>query len=157
VTDLHSARVVTPEQREALTRAYSDPERSAKDIVALAAAGELRGPDARRLPAFDVRVTTLRTIVRQHRHRLAPGDIEAANRRLLEELLRVANTELRALKAVKAGKRDMRKLAQLITCQARIQAALQGAPTPAPVRMPADEPERMVGPLMAAHRENGNG
>jgi hypothetical protein len=156
VTDLHLERMFTDEQREALAWTYNDPSRSAADVVALAAAGELRGPDGRRLPAFDVKTTSLRSIVRRHRRRLNPGDIEAANRRLLEDLLRVAATELRALKAVKAGKRDMRKIAQLVTVQARIDAALQGAPTPAPVRMPPSEPERAIGALMAAHRDNGN-
>jgi hypothetical protein len=111
VTDLHLERFYTDEQREALVRAYEDPERSAADVVRLAELGELRGPDGRRLPA---------------------------------------------LKAVKAGKRDMRKIAQLVTVQARIDAALQGAPTPAPVRMPPSEPERAIGALMAAHRDNGN-
>lgn len=157
MTDLHIARVYEPEQRAALVWTYEDPRRSAKDVVALAAAGELRGPDGRRLPPFDVNVASLRSIVRRHRQRLAPGDIEAANTRLLEELLRVANTELRALKAVKAGKRDMRKVAQLVTVQARIDASLQGAPTPKPVRMPSAEPEHAMGALMAAHRENGGG
>lgn len=158
MTDLHLERFYTDEQRAGMIREYESPERSAKDVVALAAAGELRGPDGRTLPPFDVNVASLRSIVRRHRQRLTPGDIEAANRRLLEELLRVANTELRALKAVKAGKRDMRKVAQLVTVQARIDASLQGAPTPTPVRMPSAEPERAVGSLMAAHRAgNGNG
>jgi hypothetical protein len=157
VSDLHLERFYTDEQREALVRTYEDPERSAADVVRLAELGELRGPDGRRLPAFDVKTTSLRSIVRRHRRRLNPGDLEAANRRLLEDLLRVASTELRALKAVKAGKRDMRKIAQLVTVQARIDAALQGAPTPAPVRMPPAEPERAIGALMAAHRtENGS-
>jgi hypothetical protein len=98
----------------------------------MAAAGELIGPDGRLLAPFNLPTTTIRSMARRERQRLDPDDLGAANRRLIRDLLRVAATELRAIKARPAGKRDMRKLAQLVTIHARIEAALRDSDTQLP-------------------------
>jgi hypothetical protein len=112
-------RVYSPAQREAIVKAWDNPRLSSPQIAAMAAAGELIGPDGRLLAPFNLPTTTIRSMARRERQRLDPDDLGAANRRLIRDLLRVANTELRAIKARPAGKRDMRKLAQLVTIHAR--------------------------------------
>jgi hypothetical protein len=148
-------RVYSDAQREAIVKAWDNPRLSSPQIAAMAAAGELIGPDGRLLAPFNLPTTTIRSMARRERQRLDPDDLGAANRRLIRDLLRVAATELRAIKARPAGKRDMRKLAQLVTIHARIEAALRDSdtqlqPAPASAAPPA------VGSLMAAHRaDNG--
>jgi hypothetical protein len=150
-------RVYSDAQREAIVKAWDNPRLSSPQIAAMAAAGELIGPDGRLLAPFNLPTTTIRSMARRERQRLDPDDLGAANRRLIRDLLRVANTELRAIKTRPAGKRDMRKLAQLVTIHARVEATLRDSDTqiqPAPV----SAPPLAMGSLMAAHRaDNGDG
>ena len=152
-------RLCDDEQREALIEAHANPSLTGRQVAAMAAAGELIGPHRRPLAPFEVSVSTVRSIARRHRELLRPDDLEAANQRLIRDLLGVANFGLRAIKAKPAGKRGMRKLAQIVTVHARIGQVLRDAEEarPAPTTRAPPSPSDAMGPLMLPMRRDQDG
>jgi len=158
-------RVYSDEQRAAVVRAYEDPGVSASQVVAMAAAGELRDARGRPLGGFAVPAASVRSMHRKERRRLGPDDLVAANRRLIREILNMAWTEIQAIKRTPAGERDMRRLTAVVALHARIGDVIredEGSRPAAPASRargpaPVPEPSGGVGSLMAAHLADQNG
>jgi hypothetical protein len=154
-----SERIYSDAQRAACVAAFALPGVSAKDVSAMAAAGELSDHDGERLPAFKVPDNTVRDIARKARRRgEQPSPLVAvpprdAVEQLRQRLVTLADCEVTALEKQREGKRDLNRMfeaARVVREASRIPGPRDPLPkAPASVPAPATG---AAGALLADHR-----